>query len=61
MAIADQPISKSDFRAELQHYATKADLYQMESRLIKWMIGVMFGSAALASLVITLIDRFLLT
>ena len=62
--------TKQELRDELRHYATKADLAQletrmvermaaMESRLIRWIIGMMFGSilaaAAIASVVALLI------
>ena len=45
----------TDLRNEMRHYATSSDLAQlragmsaMETRLVKLMIGVMFGGAALA-------------
>ena len=42
------------------HVATKADLYQLENRLIKWMFGLLAGVAVsvlagVASLVVSLI------
>ena len=67
-------VTKADLREELssalQYYATKADLAEletrmvermaaMESRLVRWMIGMMFGSilaaAAIASVVALLL------
>ena len=58
--------TKSDLRDELRHYATKTDLAQlraemsgMETRLVKWMIGVMFGGAALASSLALVLERLL--
>ena len=52
MTIAQHPITRSDLRDELKHYSTKSDLAElraemsaMETRLVKWMIGVMFGGA----------------
>lgn len=40
--------------------ATKADLHALETRLVKWMVGMMFGgmvaSAAIASAVAVLFD-----
>ena len=62
MATGEQPITRSDLRAELQyyatkadlraelqHYATKADLSNLETRLIKWMVGVTLGGMATAA------------
>ena len=63
-------VTKADLREELHYYATKADLAEletrmvermaaMESRLVRWMIGMMFGSilaaAAIASVVALLL------
>lgn len=31
-----------------EHMATKADLAELEARLIKWMIGLIIGSVAVA-------------
>ncbi len=51
-------------REELQHYATKADIAdvradmaQMETRLVKWMVGIMFGAAALSTSIALVIQR----
>ena len=41
------------------HYATKADLAQMESRLIKWMVGLMVGAIAVASTLTLVVERLL--
>ena len=56
MATSDQPITRSESREDLKHYATKADIAdvradmaQMETRLVKWMIGIMFGADALST------------
>lgn len=66
MTTIDQSITRSDLRDELRHYATKSDLAQlraelsgMETRLVKWMIGVMFGGAALASSLALVLERLL--
>ncbi len=56
---------REDFRRELgqlreefrDHYATKADLAQLETRLTKWMIGLMAGSIAIASTIALLVQR----
>ena len=39
----------SRLEASYEHLATKADLYQMESRLIRWMIGSTLGVAGLVA------------
>ena len=56
MAMAGRQITMDELRSELRHYATKADLAevrtdlaQLESRLIKWMVGAMLGGMAAAS------------
>ena len=70
MATAEQPITRSelraelqhyatkaDLRAELQHYATKADLATLETRLIKWMVGVTLGGMATAATLAIALSR----
>ncbi len=59
MATAEHPITRSELREELQHYATKADLAELETRLVKWMIGMMVGSVAVASSIALLVQRLL--
>ena len=49
MATAEHPVTRSELRAELAHYATKADLAEMKAELIKWMVGVMLGGMATAA------------
>ena len=60
-----QTMTREDFREdfrreelhrELQHYATKEDLAkletnltQLETRLTRWMVGIMLSSAGVAS------------
>ena len=47
-------------RTELRtYYATKADLAQMESRLTKWMVGLMVGSIAVASTLTLVVERLI--
>ena len=41
--------TKEDLRETLQNYATKGDLASLETRLIKWMVGVMIGGMATAA------------
>ena len=54
---ADFRSMKEDVREELRHYATKEDLAQVETRLIKWMVGLMVGSVAVASSTAILVER----
>ena len=63
---AQLPLTRADLRYELEHYATKADLADlkadlnaMETRLIKWMLGIMVGSIAVASTIALLIQRLI--
>ncbi len=64
MTTVEKPITRSELRDELRHYATSSDLAQlradmsaMETRLVKWMIGVMFGGAALAASLALAMER----
>ncbi len=67
MAIAEQPITRSELREELDrilvHYATKADLHaglsELETRLTRWMIGILIGSTVAASAIATLIQTLI--
>ncbi len=58
MATVEQRVSYIEGR--LDQFATKADLYQLENRLIRWMFGLLIGvlvsgASATASLIVTLI------
>ena len=77
MTTLEQPITRSELREELQHYATKedlrdelghyatkadiadvrADMARMETRLVKWMVGIMFRAAALSTSMALVIQR----
>ena len=64
--MAEGYLTRTDLRDELRHHATKEDLAKLEvkiseseSRLIKWMIGLMVGAAAVASSVALIIQRIL--
>lgn len=47
-------------RQELKdHYATKEDLAKLETRLVKWMVGMMLGSAGLATTLALFILRLI--
>jgi hypothetical protein len=55
------PATKGDLlelRDELRtHYATKADIANLEARLVKWMVGLMIGSVAAATALAVLVER----
>ena len=63
MESVEQPITRTELREEmalmLRHYATKEDLAAMETRMVKWMVGMMMGgmviSAAIASVITNLL------
>ena len=66
MARQEEPITRSELREELRHYATKEDLSklevrlaQMETRLTRWMVGMMLGSIVAASSASLLIQRLI--
>ena len=40
-------------------FATKADLAEMEIRLVKWMVGMMLGGMATAATVALVVERLL--
>ena len=40
-------------------FVTKADLAQMETRLVKWMVGMMLGGIAAATAVALTVERIL--
>ena len=44
-------LTKEDFRYEMQHYATKEDLAQLEARLVKWMVGSTVAATGFAVLI----------
>ena len=50
-------LTKADFRYEMQHYATREDLTQLEARLVKWMVGLMVGATVAATGFAVLIER----
>ena len=50
-------LTKDDFRREMRHYPTKEYLAQMETRLVKWMVGLMIASAGIAATAAVVIQR----
>ena len=59
MSTVGQPVTRSELREELRHYATKADLANLETRLIKWMVGLMVSSVVAASAVAVMVQNII--
>ena len=67
MTTSESPITRSILREELadlrnefsKHYATKADLAQLETRLIKWMVGAVVTSTLIGATLVATIDRLI--
>ena len=57
MAANNPSLTREDLHSELRHYATKEDLAQMETRLVKWMVGLMLGAAGVGATVTLIIQR----
>ena len=58
----EQPqVTRADIdalRSETQtHYATKADLAQLETRIIKWVVGSALAAAGIAATAVLVIQR----
>ena len=58
MATGESPITRTDLRAELGHYATKEDLASLETRLVKWIVGQMLAAIVAASSVAVFVQKF---
>ena len=63
-AIDPSPLTREDLRHELGHYATKedvanlrTDVSQMETRLIKWLVGAVLAGAGIAATITLVIQR----
>ena len=50
-------LTKDDFRREMRRYPTKEYLAQMETRLVKWMVGLMIASAGIAATAAVVMQR----
>lgn len=59
MAANAEYLTKDEFRREMRHYVTKSDLAQMETRLIKWIVGAMFAAAAISATAALVVQRLL--
>ena len=62
----DAPLTRREFQSfreelhrELQHYATKADIAETKTEIIKWMVGLMFGAIAAATTFAFAVERLL--
>ena len=54
---AEQPLTRTELREELRHYATRADLANLETRLIRWMVGLMVSAVVAASAVAVVVQN----
>ena len=59
MTTAEHPVTRTELREELRHFATKADLANLETRLIKWMVGVMVSAVVAASAVAVVVQNII--
>lgn len=59
MTTAEHPVTRTELREELRHYATKADLANLETRLIKWMVGLMVSAVVAASAVAVVVQNII--
>ena len=49
----------SGMEARIETSATKADLAELETRLVKWMVGVLIGATVAASSVAVLVQSLI--
>ena len=42
-----------------EHYATKADLHQLEATLVRWMVGSILGAVSLAAVITFSLGRLI--
>ena len=56
---AEHPLTRTELREELYHFATKADLANLETRLIKWMVGLMISAVVAASAVAVMVQNII--
>ena len=50
-------ITRADLQEELKHYATKADLAALETRLVKWAVGLQLGGIAAISAIVAIATK----
>ena len=55
MATLEERVSRLE--GGYEHLATKADLHALETRLTRWMIGLMLGSVSAAVAIGLAVDR----
>ncbi len=46
-------------KTRYEHLATKADLHAIETRLVKWLFGMMFGGMAAAAAIASAVAALL--
>ena len=46
-------------KTRYEHLATKADLHALETRLVKWLFGMMFGGMAAAAAIASAVAALL--
>ena len=59
MAANAEYLTKDEFHREMRRYVTKTDLAQMETRLVKWMVGLIFAAAGIAATAALVAQRLL--
>ena len=59
MTTAEHPVTRTELREELHHLATRADLAKLETRLIKWMVGLMVSAVVAASAVAVVVQNII--
>ena len=59
MAADAEYLTKDEFHREMRHYVTKSDLAQMETRLVEWMVGLIFAAAGIAVTAAMVVQRLL--
>jgi len=55
------PVTRAELREELRqlNLLTKADLAEFETRMVKWMVGMMMGGMAIAAAIASVITNLL--
>jgi hypothetical protein len=57
--VDDGYITEANFQREIRHYATKEDLARLETKLIKWMVGLIISAIIATSAITTVAHRIL--
>ena len=59
MATAEQPITRTELREELRHYASKADLSDLKADLTVRMIAIQFGGYVVVAAIVSAVVAIL--